>query len=156
MLRDQIVEVGIIVRGFVLTSYKFKKHFKKKDEDQDIAKDLRGSFITAINSFAGQLFKNVALEYFESGNLIFVFKTSQIITELSKIEGGIRSKEPLIIYGLLEKGKKKADKLSKKFLEKIQPILSLFNIRYSNCDFTELDQFKPFKKEIKALFTSKK
>ena len=58
-------------------------------------------------------------------------------------------KEPVVLYGLVDKKKKDTDKFVRKFLEKIDPILTLFVTRYSNKDLTELNQFKPFQNEIK-------
>ena len=58
-------------------------------------------------------------------------------------------KEPVILYGLVDRKKKDTDKFVKKFLEKMDPILNLFVTRFSNKDLTEYSQFKPFQKEIK-------
>jgi hypothetical protein len=58
----------------------------------------------------------------------------------------------VILYGLINKPKKDTDKLVKKFFEKVQPILNLFVSKFTNKDFTELDQFEPFAEEIKSFF----
>ena len=54
------------------------------------------------------------------------------------------------MYGLIDKKKKNPDKLVKKFFDTAEPILELFNQRYNNSDFTELNQFESFLDEIKA------
>ena len=105
--------------------------------------DLRGAFISAINSFATTAFNNVSLEYLESDNILCIFKMVEIQT-IDCIKP-----EPLILYGLADKQKKASDKYVKKFLEKVSYILQLFITRYSDCDFTELEKFQPFKEEIK-------
>jgi hypothetical protein len=53
------------------------------------------------------------------------------------------------LYGLIDKKKKDTDKFVKRFLQKIEPISLLFVSRYSNKDFSELNQFEPFQNEIK-------
>jgi len=107
--------------------------------------DLRGAFISAINSFADNLFKNNSLEYLESGNTLFIFKVSEVLPLMGN------QNEPVILYGLVDK-KKKSDKLVKKFLDKVQPILALFVHQYNGKDFTELNQFEPFADEIPKFF----
>ena len=138
----ELYEIGIVFRGFVLVNYIFKPIQKEKDAKK-INKDLRGAFITAINSFAQNAFNNLSLEYLESNNILFIFRVIEIEA------GDSRFKEPLILYGLTDKSKKDTDKFVKKFIEKIEPILQLFKTRYNNKDFTELSQFEPFKEEIK-------
>jgi hypothetical protein len=53
------------------------------------------------------------------------------------------------LYSLIDKKKKDTDKFVKKFLQKIEPISLLFVSRYSNKDFSEINQFRPFQNEIK-------
>lgn len=49
------------------------------------------------------------------------------------------------------KKKKDADKFVKRFLQKIDPILTLFISRYANKNLSEFNQFKPFQNEIKEV-----
>ena len=139
----ELYEIGIVFRGFILVSFEFKK-IAKKNNLKSVDKDLRGGFISAINLFAKNAFNNLSLEYLESGNILFIFKVLEIQAANYNV------KEPVILYGLVDKKKKDADKFVKKFLEKIDPILNLFITRYSNKDLTEYTQFGPFQKEIKA------
>lgn len=138
----ELYEIGIVFRGFILVNYEFKKIVD--DENQTKAnKDLRGSFISAINTFAKNAFNNLALEYLESSNILFIFKAYEIqAADCNDIE-------PIILYGLVDKKKKDTDKFVKKFLQKIDPILSLFISRYANKDFSEISQFEPFQNDIK-------
>ena len=138
----ELYEIGIVFRGFILVSYEFKK-IPKKDNLKNVSKDLRGGFISAINLFAKNAFNNLSLEYLESGNILFIFK----VLEMQAANCNV--KEPVILYGLIDKKKKDTDKFVKKFLEKMNPILNLFITRYSNKDLTEYSQFGPFQKEIK-------
>jgi hypothetical protein len=137
--------VGIVFRGFILTKHKFKKLPKDIGGLNGEHQDLRGAFISAIKSFADTVFLNTSLEYLESGNILFVFKVS----EVEPIESNI--KEQVILYGLLDK-KKKMDRLVKKFLDKSQPIIALFCHKFNKTDFTELNQFESFKGEIPKFF----
>ena len=141
----ELFELGIVFRGFVLVKHKFKKLSTVKDI-QESSKELRGAFISAINSFAINAFNNVSLEYLESDKILFVFK----LAELKALD--CISEEPVILYGLIYKPKKDPDKLVKKFFEKVEPIINLFITKYSNKDFTELDQFEPFTEVIKSFF----
>ena len=138
----ELYEIGIVFRGFILVSCEFKK-IAKKDNLKNVDIDLRGGFISAINLFAKNAFNNLSLEYLESGNILFIFKVLEIQAANYNV------KEPVILYGLVDKKKKDADKFVKKFLEKIDPILNLFITRYNNKDLTEYTQFGPFQKEIK-------
>ncbi|MFX1410767.1 MAG: hypothetical protein ACFFA6_10460 [Promethearchaeota archaeon] len=113
-------------------------------KEKGVTKDLRGAFISAINTFAQSAFNNTSLEYLESGTILFIFK----ISEIKSIDN--TSKEPIIMYGLIDKKKKNPDKLVKKFFETAEPILELFSQRYTNKDFTELNQFESFIEEVKA------
>ncbi|MBD3196667.1 MAG: hypothetical protein GF317_16545, partial [Candidatus Lokiarchaeota archaeon] len=61
-------EVGIVFRGFVLTKYNFKEIPSSKISGTD--SDLRGAFISAINTFAEKTFINSALEYLELENFL--------------------------------------------------------------------------------------
>ncbi|MBY9020431.1 MAG: hypothetical protein KGD67_05195 [Candidatus Lokiarchaeota archaeon] len=137
----ELYEIGIVFRGFILVSYEFKK--VEKDNRSNVNMDLRGGFISAINIFAKSAFNNLSLEYLESGNFLFIFK----VLEMQAVNCNL--KEPVILYGLVDKKKKDTDKFVKKFLEKIDPILNLFVTRYSNKDLTEITQFEPFQNEIK-------
>lgn len=142
---NELYELGIIFRGFILVNHIFKdlneqKLAKEKDEN------FRGAFISAIDSFAKNLFNNLSLEYLEADNILFIFKRSEI-----KTSDGNRE-EPIILYCLTDKTKKDIDKFVKKVLEKVEIILQLFISRYGNKDFSELSQFEPFKKEIKNFF----
>lgn len=141
----ELYEIGIVFRGFVLVNHIFKdlneqKIMKEKDED------LRGAFISAIDSFAKNIFNTLSLEYLEANNVLFIFKASEI--KSSDGDG----KEPIILYCLIDKIMKDIDKFVRKFLEKVEIILHVFISRYQNKDFTELNQFKPFKKEIENFF----
>jgi len=138
----ELHEIGIVFRGFILVNYEFKE-IEKEENLGKANKDLRGSFISAINTFAKNAFNNLSLEYLESGNILFVFKAYEIQT------ADFDEKEPIILYGLLDKRKKDTDKLVKKFLQKIDPILNLFISRYANKDFSESSQFEPFQNDIK-------
>ncbi|TFG01256.1 MAG: hypothetical protein EU542_07265 [Promethearchaeota archaeon] len=141
----ELFELGIVFRGFVLVKHKFKKLSTIKGI-QESSKDLRGAFISAINSFATNAFNNISLEYLESDKILFVFK----LADVKALD--CNSEEPVILYGLISKPKKDPDKLVKKFFEKVQPILNLFVKKYTNKDFTELNQFEPFAEEIKNFF----
>jgi len=138
----ELYEIGIVFRGFVLVSHVFK-NIEKKDNLKSPNKDLRGAFISAINLFAKNAFNNLCLEYLESNNILFIFKAFEIQASDSN------QKETIILYSLIDKKKKDTDKFVKKFLEKIEPISLLFVSRYSNKDFSELNQFAPFQNEIK-------
>ncbi len=138
----ELYEIGIVFRGFVLVSHVFK-NIEKKDNLKNPNKDLRGAFISAINLFAKNAFNNLCLEYLESNNILFIFKAFDIQASDSN------QKETIILYSLIDKKKKDTDKFVKKFLEKIEPISLLFVSRYSNKDFSELNQFAPFQNEIK-------
>ncbi len=138
----ELYEIGIVFRGFILVNHEFKK-IEKEEIFLKANKDLRGSFISAINMFAKSAFNNLCLEYLESGNILFVFKAYEIQVADSA------DKEPIILYGLLDKKKKDTDKIVKKFLSKIDPILNLFISRYAHKDFSEITQFEPFQNDIK-------
>ncbi len=141
----ELFELGIVFRGFVLVKHKFKK-VSEINGIEESNKDLRGAFISAINSFATNAFNNISLEYLESDKILFVFKLAQVKALDCNCE------EPIILYGLIYKSKKDTDKLVRKFFEKVEPILSLFISKFKNKDFTELNQFEPFAEEIKGFF----
>ena len=143
----ELYEIGIVFRGFILVNYEFKK-MESKSSLKNVSKDLRGGFISAINIFAQTAFNNLSLEYLESGNILFIFKALEIQAANYQV------KEPVILYGLVEKKKKDADKFVKKFLEKIDPILNLFVTRYNDKDLTEYSQFSPFQNEIRDFILS--
>ena len=138
----ELYEIGIVFRGFVLVNHEFKKLGKKNNLNK-VDKDLRGGFISAINMFAKNAFNNLSLEYLESSNILFIFKAYEI--QAADFDG----KETIILYGLVDKKKKDTDKFVKKFMQKIDPILTLFISRYANKNFSEINQFKPFQNDIK-------
>ena len=141
-----LLEVGIVFRGFIVVN-KHLKHSPLLKKSEDSLTDPRGAFISAIDSFAKEAFKNVYLEYLESNNLLFIFKFGEI-----KPSDGIE-KEPVIIYGLVEKTKKNTDKTVKTFLQQVKPLLDSFITIYTGCDFSEADQFSAFKENIIAHFS---
>jgi len=141
----ELYELGIVFRGFVLVKHKFNK-ISNLTDSKESNKDLRGAFIDAINSFAKSAFNNLSLEYLESNNALFIFKVAEIKSS------DCVSLEPIILYGLTIKNKKDSDKLVKKFLEKVEPVLQLFISRYNDKDFSELNQFELFKEEIEEFF----
>ena len=138
----ELYEIGIVFRGAILINHFFKDipGYTKKESH----KDLRGGFISAISSFVSGTYKYNALEYFESGGFLCVFRTSEIKAR----DNRTNKKEPIIFYGLIEK-KKKSEKLVKTFLVKVEPIVELFIKRYTNKNFmTELYQIKDFEFEL--------
>ncbi|MHA1659328.1 MAG: hypothetical protein ACTSUT_09420 [Promethearchaeota archaeon] len=142
-----LYEIGIVFRGFILVNHIFKKlptQLERHKKEAD--KDLRGAFISAISTFAQSFFKSSSLEYLESDNVLFIFKMSEVKSSDSQM------KEPIIMYGLSEKKKKNSDKIVKKILEKIEPILELFIQKFNGVDFSEIDQFKKFKNELIEFF----
>ena len=143
----ELYEIGIVFRGFILVNYEFKKMQKEKNLTTP-SKDLRGSFISAINTFAKNAFNNFSLEYLESSNILFIFR----MYEIQAFDCDY--KEPIILYGLVDKKKKDTDKFVKKFLQKIDPILNLFISRYTNTDFSEINQFEPFQNDIKEFISA--
>ena len=141
----ELVELGIVFRGFILVKHLFKNG-AGSNNPMDPCKDLRGPFITAINSFAQNAFNSISLEYLESSNNLFIFKVHEIKSQDCEYA------ESIILYGLTEHKKKDPDKLARKFFEKSDPIMQLFISRYSNKDLTEITQFESFQEEIKAFF----
>ena len=55
----------------------------------------------------------------------------------------------------MDKSKKKSDKLVRKFLERVEPMLQLFIQKFNGADFTELNQFEYFKDKILDFFIKK-
>ena len=143
----ELYELGFVFRGFVLVNHIFKELPVQKETG--INKDLRGAFISAINTFVETAFNKSSLEYLESGNILFIFKLSEVQSEDNRI------KEPVILYGLVDKAKKKSDKLVRKFFERVDPMLQLFIQKYNQADFTELNQFEPFKDIMEDFFIKK-
>jgi hypothetical protein len=143
----EIYDVGIIFRGFILVNNVFRKLNTKKESKSK--KDLRGAFISAISSFAETAFTNNHLEYLESGNFLFIFKMSEVKSSDNN------SNEPLILYGLTEKRKKNPNKTVRKFLGKAELVLESFIQKFNNKDFTYLDQFESFKKDLQDYFIKK-
>ncbi len=146
-MRKELYEIGFVFRGFVLVNHTFKDLPVKKDSG--INKDLRGAFISAINTFVDTAFNKNSLEYLESGNILFIFK----ISEVQSVDSHV--KEPIILYGLVDKSKKKSDKLVRKFFEKVDPVFQLFIQRYNGADFTQLNQFEYFNETLLEFFIKK-
>ncbi|MCK4481508.1 MAG: hypothetical protein KAV01_13345 [Candidatus Lokiarchaeota archaeon] len=146
-MRKELYEIGFVFRGFVLVNHTFKELPIQKDHG--INKDLRGAFISAINTFVDTAFNKNSLEYLESGNILFIFK----ISEVQSVDNHV--KEPIILYGLVDKSKKKSDKLVRKFFEKVDPMLQLFIQRYNGVDFTQLNQFEYFNETLLEFFIKK-
>jgi hypothetical protein len=136
----ELYEIGFVFRGFVLVNHIFKDLPAQKEHD--INKDLRGAFISAINAFTETAFNKTSLEYLESGNILFIFRMAEIQSEDNNI------KESLILYGLVDKSKKKSDRLVNKFFEKVNPILHLFIQKFNGANFSELNQFELFEQKI--------
>lgn len=143
----ELSEIGFVFRGFILVNHILKELPVQKESG--INKDLRGAFISAINTFVDTAFNKNSIEYLESGNILFIFKIAQIQS------GDNRVKEPIILYGLVDKSKKKSDKLVRKFFERVDPMLQLFLQKYDGADFTELNQFEPFQEVIQEFFIKK-
>lgn len=143
----ELFEIGIVFRGFVLVNHTFKDLPVQKDKG--VTKDLRGAFISAINAFADTAFSRSSLEYLESGNILFIFKMDEIQA------GDNDYKESIIVYGLVDKSKKKSDKLVRKFFEKVNPMLQLFIQKYSGGNLSELNQFEHFQEIIPDFFVKK-
>jgi len=141
----ELFEIGLVHRGFVLCHY----HLKFMDKENQISgpeRDLRGAFVSAISSFVETAFSNTSLEYLESGNMLFIFKMGKVQSSDSNFP------EPIILYGLVQKPKKKPDKLVKKFFEIATPILELFIQKYDGMDFCHLDIFESFVKDLRDFF----
>lgn len=143
----ELYELGFVFRGFVLVSHDFKN--LPDDKELGVSRDLRGAFISAINIFADTAFNKSSIEYLESGNILFIFKMAEIQSKDNTF------KETLILYGLVDKSKKKSDKLVRKFFEKIDPILQLFIQKFSGVNFSELNQFEHFEKIVENFFIKK-
>lgn len=143
----ELYELGFVFRGFVLVNHNFKDLPIQKEHG--ITEDLRGAFISAINAFADTAFNKSSLEYLESGNILFIFK----IAEVQSIDNN--TKESLILYGLVDKSKKKSDKLVRKFFERVEPMLQLFIQKFNTANFSELNQFESFKEIMKDFFVKK-
>jgi len=143
----ELYELGFVFRGFVLVNHIFKEVPIQKDSG--INKDLRGAFISAINTFVNTAFNKNFIEYLESGSILFIFKIAEIKSK------GTHVKEPIILYGLVDKSKKKSDKLVRKFFERVDPVLQLFIQKYNEADFTELNQFEPFQEIMQEFFIKK-
>ncbi|MHA2281574.1 MAG: hypothetical protein ACXAC5_12070 [Promethearchaeota archaeon] len=143
----ELYELGFVFRGFVLVSHNFKNLPDRKE--LGVNKDLRGAFISAINAFADTAFNKSSIEYLESGNILFIFKMAEIQSNDNTI------KESLILYGLVDKSKKKSDKLVRKFFEKVDPILQLFIQKFSGANFSELNQFEHFEKVVEEFLVKK-
>lgn len=136
----ELYEIGFVFRGFVLINHVFKELPAQKD--RGVNKDLRGAFISAINAFIETAFHKSSLEYLESGNILFIFKLAEVQSEDNNM------KEALILYGLVDKSKKKSDKLVNKFFERVNPVLQLFIQKFNGANFSELNQFEPFEKSM--------
>ena len=143
----ELYELGFVFRGFVLVSHDFKNLPDQKE--LGVSKDLRGAFISAINAFADTAFNKSSIEYLESGNILFIFRMAEAQSSDNTM------KESLILYGLVDKSKKKSDKLVRKFFEKVDPILQLFVQKFNGANFSELNQFEFFEQVIKEFFIKK-
>ena len=143
----ELYELGFVFRGFILVNHILKELLVQKE--RGINKDLRGALISAINTFADTAFNKNSIEYLESGNILFIFKIAEIQSEDNRV------KEPLILYGLVDKSKKKSDRLVRKFFERVDPILQLFIQKYDNADFTEFNQFESFQEVVGEFFIKK-
>ncbi|MHA2181551.1 MAG: hypothetical protein ACXAAH_09025 [Promethearchaeota archaeon] len=143
----ELYELGFVFRGFVLVSKDLKNLPDKKE--LGVNKDLRGAFISAINAFVDTAFNKSSIEYLESGNILFIFKMAEIQSSDNVI------KESLILYGLVDKSKKKSDKLVRKFFEKVDPILQLFIQKFNGVNFSELNQFEHFEKVVEDFLIKK-
>ncbi|MBY8991412.1 MAG: hypothetical protein KGD58_11710 [Candidatus Lokiarchaeota archaeon] len=120
-----------------------------QQKDHGVTKDLRGAFISAINTFSETAFQNSSLEYLESGNILFIFKLADIQS------GDNNVKEPVILYGLVDKSKKKSDKLVNKFFDRVNPVLQLFVQKFNGANFSELNQFEDFEEKVVEFLTKK-
>jgi len=143
----EVYEIGLVFRGFVLVTCTLK--VLPVQTKSSISQDLRGAFISAINAFTETAFNKTSLEYLESGNILFIFKMDEIQSEDNNV------KETIILYGLVDKSKKKSDKLVKKFFEKVEPMLQLFIQKFNGVNFSELNQFEPFEEIIHNFLTKK-
>jgi hypothetical protein len=143
----ELYELGFVFRGFVLVNHIFKD--LPIQQEKGVTKDLRGAFISAINAFSETAFNKSSLEYLESGNILFIFKLADIQS------GDNNEKEPLILYGLVDKSKKKSDKLVNKFFDRVNPVLQLFIQKFNGANFSELNQFEDFEEKVVAFLTKK-
>jgi hypothetical protein len=143
----ELYEIGFVFRGFVLINHVFKDLPIQKEHG--ITKDLRGAFISAINAFSETAFNKSSLEYLESGNILFIFKLAEIQSEDNNVQ------EPLILYGLVDKSKKKSDKLVNKFFNRVNPVLQLFVQKFNGANFSELNQFEDFEERVVEFLTKK-
>ena len=143
----ELYEIGFVFRGFVMVNHIFKDMPQQKDHG--VTKDLRGAFISAINTFSETAFQNSSLEYLESGNILFIFKLADIQS------GDNNVKEPVILYGLVDKSKKKSDKLVNKFFDRVNPVLQLFVQKFNGANFSELNQFEDFEEKVVEFLTKK-
>jgi len=143
----EVYEIGLVFRGFVLVTCTLKE--LPVQGKSPINQDLRGAFISAINAFTETAFNKTSLEYLESGNILFIFKMDEIQSEDNNV------KETIILYGLVDKSKKKSDKLVKKFFGKVEPMLQLFIQKFNGVNFSELNQFEPFEEVIQKFLTKK-
>jgi hypothetical protein len=146
----ELYELGFVFRGFVLVSHDFKDSKDLPDKKElGVSRDLRGAFISAINAFADTAFNRNSIEYLESGNMLFIFKMDEVQSSDNTF------KESLILYGLVDKSKKKSDKLVRKFFERVDPILQLFIQKFNGVNFSELNQFDHFEKIVEDFFKKK-
>ncbi len=142
----ELYEVGIILRGFTLVNYIIKNISVKTKKE--VHKDLRSSFISAITQFVEKAFQGSALEYLESGDILFIFITETIQA------GDFNTVENILAYAICDK-KKNIDKQVEKVKVKLDLILKQFIQRYNNENFTIIDKFQDFKPEIEKFFTKK-
>lgn len=143
----ELYELGFVFRGFVLVRHNFKD--LPDEKELGVNKDLRGAFISAINAFADTAFNKSSIEYLESGNILFIFRMAEAQSSDNIV------KEALILYGLVDKSKKKSDKLVRKFFEKVDPILQLFVQKFNGTNFSELNKFEKFEQVVEEFFIKK-
>ncbi len=77
---------------------------------------------------------------------MYIYRISNILIYI------FYSKEAIKLCGLACKTKKSPDKFVRKFLQKVEPILESFVMKYHNKDFTHLNQFDSLQEKIKRYF----
>ena len=141
-MKKEIIETGVMFRGFTIVNH----FFKSLPELKNFNTDLRSSFLSAIDTFIQSSYKNCFLEYLEMKNFLIIFKVEEIQSS------DFTEKEPLTFYLLVEKFKK-PDKILNKFNEKILPLIQQFKMKYNHVNFSKISQFRPFKEQLKEYFT---
>ena len=141
-MKKEIIEIGVMFRGFTIVNH----FFKSLPELKNFNTDLRSSFLSAINGFIESSYKNCFLEYLEMKNYLFIFKVEEIKSS------DFPENEPLTFYLLVEKFKN-PDKILNKFNEKVMPLIQHFKQKYNQTNFSRISQFKSFKVHLKDYFT---